>query len=236
MAVLVVSAVVVVAVPAVALGGPAAQQVETNGTFGQQISSFMQASAADADQSADRGMWQVRVNESANRTAEVSARARTLEERLQRLRDRSQRLTAQYENDTLPAIAYTARASAIRAQMANLRASVDETDRVAASVGVNDSRLTRLRRQANNMSGPEVAAFARRITDAPRGPPAGMPGGPPADRGPGVPGADGTARGGMGPGNDPGNGMPGRGNATDGAAGGGGNEPPAPGQGRPMAR
>ena len=191
---LVVCAVLVAAVPAVGLGAPATQQVGTNdtGTFGQQIASFMQASAADADQSADRGMWQVRVNASTDRATEVSDRARALDERLQRLQNRSQRLAAEYGNGAIPDVAYTARASAVRAQIANLRESINQTERTAAAAGVSDGTLDRLRRQAHNTTGPQVAAFARSITDPPRGPPAGMPGGPPADRGPGPGSIDGT--------------------------------------------
>jgi hypothetical protein len=193
---LVVCAVLVAAVPAVGLGAPATHQVGTNdtGTFGQQIASFMQASAADADQSAERGMWQVRVNASTDRAGEVTDRARALEERLQRLQNRSQRLAAEYGNGVASDVAYTARASAVRAQIANLRESINRTERTAAAAGVSDARLDRLRRQAHNTTGPQVAAFARAIADPPRGPPAGMPGGPPADRGPGVgPRSDGDA-------------------------------------------
>lgn len=186
---------VVVVIAAIALAAPVfgalpAGQFQTEepagdeDAFGQQIASFAQASAVDANGSADRGMWAAEVNGSSDPEPVVTDRTETLERRLERLENQSVALQAQRGNGTISEVAYTARASALRVRMANLREAVNETDRTARRVGVNVTKLAELRRAASNMSGPEVAALARNITDTPRGPPEGVPGGPPDDTGP----------------------------------------------------
>lgn len=230
---LAVCAVALVAVPVVGLGVPPGAQVDnassanaTNGSFGQQVSSFMQASAVDADSSVERGMWQASVNQTVNASGDpapkVTGRAGALERRLRELQNRTEQLRA--ERETLSEVAYTARASALRAQIANLREDINATERTAMRVGVNASSLDRLRAAAGNATGPEISAIARTITDATRGPPAAVPGGgPPDDRGPG--GADRANRTtGDGPGNA---GPPGRDSGP--AAGGSGNATSGPG-------
>ncbi|MEF8783799.1 MAG: hypothetical protein V5A39_12635, partial [Haloarculaceae archaeon] len=156
--------------------------------FGQQITSFAQASAVDANASADQGMWAAGLNSESNDTdgAEeaVTDRAETLEHRLARLENQSAALQAQHRNGTISETAYTARASALRVRVANLREAVTETDRAARRVGVNVTKLDDIRDAAFNMSGPEVAEIARNITDVPRGPPDEVPSNPPDDAGP----------------------------------------------------
>jgi len=165
---------------------------EGNG-MGAQVSSFMQSSAADADSSVDRGMRQASVNQGAEPGQAVEQRTSTLEDRLERLQDRADRLDAMHENGTIPEPAYNARASALRAQIANLQSDIDHARQIAQRHGVDESKLDRLRSDARNMTGPEVAEVARNITDAPRGPPDGAPGGPSdggEERGPPDDGAD----------------------------------------------
>ncbi|MFC7132620.1 MULTISPECIES: hypothetical protein [Salinibaculum] len=233
---LAVCAVALVAVPVVGLGVAPGAQVDnassdntTNGSFGQQVSSFMQASAADADSSVERGMWQASVNQTVNESGDpapkVAGRVAALERRLQELQNRTEQLRAERRNlSSNRQVAYTARASALREQIVNLREDINATERTAMRVGVDASSLDRVRAAAGNATGPEVAAIARSITDAPRGPPAGVPGGgPPGDRGPGgVDPANGTT--GPGPGNA---GPPGRDSGP--AAGGPGNATTGPG-------
>ena len=190
---LVVCSAVLVAVPVAGLAGTTPTQLDnasatntTNSSFGTQIASFMQASAVDINTSVESGMWQASVNQtidaSGDPTSKVDARATRLERRLRQLQNRTERLQAQ--RDALPEVAYTARASALREQIANLREDVNSTTTTAMRVGVNASRLDRLRSAAGNATGPAVAEAARSITDAPRGPPTGVPGaGPPADAG-----------------------------------------------------
>jgi len=191
---LVVCSAALVAVPVMGLGGTVPAQTEnttndTNGGFGQQISSFMQASAVDANTTVESGMWQASVNQTVDASGDpgpkVASRTARLERKLQRLQERTGQL--QTRREAIPEIAYTARASALREQIANLKDQINETTQTATRVGVNTSALQRLRTMAGNATGPEIAAMARTITDAPRGPPAGVPGGPPDGAGDGPP-------------------------------------------------
>ena len=185
-----------------------------NGSFGTQVTSFMQASAASANSSVESGVWQASVNGSAQPERAVRARARALEDRLDRLQNRSATLDAVHEREGPTGVAYTARASAVRAQLDSLRTAIDEVNETAKAAGVNTTRLDGLRDRAANLTGPEVAALARNITDVGRGPPPDA--GPPEDgtRGPPDSGASGP----------PGEGPPdSSGNATE--SGGGTDNP-----------
>jgi len=209
--------------------GGAADNRTGNGSFGTQVTSFMQASAASANSSVESGVWRASVNRSARPDRAVENRVASLDRRLDRLRNRSAELEAMRDRGEIPEVAYTARASAIRAQIDSLRTAVGEANETARQVGVNTTRLDRLRNEAANLTGPEVAALARNITDVGRGPPpgAGPPDGTPPQAGPpgngtgGPPGA-GPPGDGAGPGNgtggpDDGNGGPpdDRGNGQD---------------------
>ncbi len=150
---------------------------EENGSFGEQLSAFMQSSAVDANATVESGMWNAGVNASAMPEREVTNRTAQLEQERQQLERKATQL--QEKRDQLPTVAYTAQASALRERIRSLQKRIDGTERTAQRVGVNASALDRLRTQSANMSGPEVSAVARNITDAPRGPPADVPGGPP---------------------------------------------------------
>lgn len=204
----------------------------TNGSFGTQVTSFMQVSAASANSSVESGVWRASVNRSAQPERAVESRAAALERRLDRLRNRSAELAAM--RGEIPEVAYTARASALRAQVDALRTAVSEANETARQVGVNATRLDRLRDRAANTTGPEVAALARNITDVGRGPP---PGAGPPDRTPpqaGPPGDGTRGQPGTGTGGPPGEGPPSDGppespdNATESGNGTGG-----PGNGGP---
>lgn len=149
-----------------------------NGSFGEQLSAFMQSSAVDANTTVESGMWNAGVNASATPAQEVTNRTTQLEREQQRLERKVAQL--QEKRDQLPAVAYTAQASALRERIRSLQERINGTERTAQRVGVNASALDRLRTQTENMSGPEVSTIARNITDAPRGPPAGVPGNPPS--------------------------------------------------------
>lgn len=168
------------AVPSVAFhtaGVEAVQMADDNETeFGVQVSSFAQASATDASESVDAGLWEVRANTSDDPGAEVRNRTASLEARLDRLEERTERLEDRRGN--LSEAEYTARASALRVQAANIRSHVERTNATATRNGVSTEGLAELRNRAGNTTGPEVAAAARNITDAPRGPPGGV--GPPS--------------------------------------------------------
>jgi hypothetical protein len=114
-----------------------------------------------------------------------------LSERLDRLRERKADLMARHENGSI-------RGGEYRARLAHLAAEIRATERVAtrtsaaakdlpeqalAERGVSVENLTTLRRNAANMTGPEVAAVARNVTGNSSGPPFGvgegrLPGGP----------------------------------------------------------
>jgi uncharacterized membrane protein YgcG len=215
--------------------GDAADNRTVNGSFGTQVTSFMQASAASANSSVESGVWRASVNRSAQPERAVENRAASLDRRLDRLQNRSEELAAMRERGEIPEVAYTARASAIRTQIDSLRTAISEANETATQVGVNTTRLDRLRDRAANMTGPEVAALARNITDVRRGPPpgAGPPNGTPPQAGPpgngtGGPPSEGPPGNGTGgppsegpPGNGttgpPGEGQPGEGQPGDGA-------------------
>jgi len=155
---------------------------DTEEGLGTQVSSFAQASATDTRSSVDSGMWQTGLNES-NPAPDVQQRADQLEQRLEQLENRVDQLE---ENEQTPT--YTARASGLRAEMANVQTAIEEVNETANQHGVNVTELNQLRSQAANMTGPEVAEQARAIIDTPRGPPAhagpGNETGPPEDAGP----------------------------------------------------
>lgn len=172
---------VVLAGPSVGLGADFASSVEQvdNGTaendseseaaFGEQVSSFAQSSASDANHTMDTGLWNASVSSADDPTEPVRQRVGQLEQRIDRLESRIADLDAQREN--MSDAEYNARASALRAELSNLRDAIDQTNETARRVGVNAENLDTLRNAASNMTGPEVAALARNITDAPRGPP-----------------------------------------------------------------
>jgi len=150
---------------------------ESGGTagMGAQLTAFTQSSSAAANDSVENGMWRAGFDQSdaGERTNLVRDRAGTLERRLDRLQRQNESLRAEYENGSLPQPAYIARQSRLSARIDGLRTAVNDTDEAATRAGVNDSRLERLRKNASELDGPEVAAIAR-----------GLGGGPPADRGP----------------------------------------------------
>ncbi len=201
---LLLGAVLAIAVLGVAPGVAAqeANQTETgNVSFGAQVSAFMQSTAADANGTVDRGMWAQSAANASNPGAVVSERARQLQERIDRLERRSAELSAQANGSGMADPVYTARASAVRAELANLRSAVDQTAATAQARGVDTDQLTTLRERAGNVRGPEVAAAARTLTSGGQGPPEQDPEpteqGPSTDR-PGANPGDGTT---AGPGN-----------------------------------
>lgn len=196
-------------------------------SFGAQISAFMQSSAADADATVEQGMWNASIERVAAPEASVDRQASRLQSQLERLENRSEVLREARQNGSLTGVAYTARASAVRADLQNLRKSINETNATAQRHGVNETMLDDLREAAGSLDGPEVSAIARNVTDAGPGPPfdRGGTGGPSVNDGPGPPTeppgpngpADGTGPPRDVPGNATGGGPPGdEGNASGG--------------------
>ncbi|WP_227133512.1 hypothetical protein [Halorubellus salinus] len=187
----------------------------SNASMGAEVSAFMQASASDANASVDEGMFAAEWNQSnASANALVDKRAKTLESRLNALQNQKERLLAQKDN--LSDVAYTARMSALAARIDALQNALNATSDRARMAGVNATRLDELRTNANNLTGPEVAAIARNLSVGVGGPPAGTPGKGPGGAGP--PGQNETTGNGAPTANDstPGNGTPGGKNGSTG--------------------
>lgn len=158
-----------VAGPSGMTDAPAAQAEEGSG-MGSDVSSFMQSTSGQTDEAVESGMWNAAYENASNRSAVVQRRVSDIDRRLSDLQDRRDRLQAARENGSIGQAAYRARMSRLVGRMAGLNRSIDETDRQAREAGVNRSRVERLRRQAGNASGQEMAAVAR-----------SMAGGPPSD-------------------------------------------------------
>lgn len=187
---------------------------ESEASFGAQVSTFMQSTAADAESEVDRDMWAATVRQKDRPQAVIQDRAAHLGQELQTLQERVETLQAQREQGEISGVAYAARASQVRVQIANLQDSINAAAAQAASHGVNPGRLAELQEGAGNLKGPEIAAIARTITDAGERAQSGQ--GPPGEgRGTGAP--DGAGEGdqpGNGPDGEPGDGAPGQGNGN----------------------
>jgi hypothetical protein len=246
----------VVAVAVVAVGLPVAGAQETatetpiatNDTdesgLGTQLTAFLQSNSAAANDTVENGMWKAgfdRANESAKADL-VTRRTGSLEQRLEQLKTENRTLRKEYENGTISEQAYVARQSRLSARIDSLQTAVNDTETAAENAGVNDSRLTRLKQNASELSGPAVAGIARGLGGGPGAAPGQATNGTDADR-PRAPGqaADGTTAGqapnatdGQGPPNDDPDRNETGANGGDGAAdssgdGGDGGGPPAGG-------
>ncbi|MEF8825156.1 MAG: hypothetical protein V5A27_02265 [Halapricum sp.] len=169
----------------------AGENETTNGTapLGSQISAFMESTAASADSSMEAGTWEARFNESdVNRSAMTARRTETLERRLSSLEAELEQLNASGETD-VNNVSQAGRVASLTARIEALNRTIERTTTVARDAGVNTTRLERLRTNASQLHGQEVARMARNLTTlGPRGPPEDR--GPPGDRGQGPPGAD----------------------------------------------
>lgn len=194
-------------VTALAAGVATAQaaDAEPNASLGADVSAFMQASEADAENGVDDGMFDAALN----RTNDPEAKRALVERRQRRLaeRDRSLRTRRERIGET-PGIRARAVATRVAVGAAGLERSANDTRAVAASVGADTDRLEAIRSSAREMRGPDVAALARGLAGPPgnaRGPPEAAPGnrtgadrpgrnGSAAPRGPPGNGTDGADR------------------------------------------
>ncbi len=154
-----------------------------NATFGTAVASFMQASAAEAEGEVGQGMFLARFNrtDDAGRSAVVRRRVASLDDQLQRLRDRRDALLG----DANVTAVERARAAGLGARIATLKQSVNGTAVAAERAGLNVTALDRLREDARNLTGQEVAAIATGLADG--GPPFGEEDGDARDDGGGSP-------------------------------------------------
>lgn len=157
------------------MGSVAATEVEVEGDIDRRAFGLAVAGAA--------------TNES---KAEVVAdRLNRTRERLDELEARHERLREARENGSISNATYRREMTRLAAQVGETREMLNETETESAGLpvealerkGINATAIQRLKANASNLTGPEVAAIARSIA----GPGVGRPAhaGPPDDRGPG---------------------------------------------------
>jgi len=125
-------------------------------------------------------------NSDASRATIVAGSLDDSRERLTELRDRLAELERDRENGTISEARYKARTAQLSARINAVEHHLEQANETASGLpervreehGVNVSNIERLREEARNLSGPEVAAIAREV--AGENPGRGM-GGPPED-------------------------------------------------------
>ncbi|WP_440988778.1 hypothetical protein [Haloarchaeobius baliensis] len=200
---------------------PPGDNNSSNRSMGGAFSTFAQSAAADANGEVDSRMWGAAFNgsgDNATRTRLVEGRTTALEARLEALQEQRQRL--QERRDEMSRVAYRAQLASLTSRLAALGSALNQTEDAARETGVNTTQLDRIRQNASELTGPEIAEMARELGA----------GGPPED----VPGLDsddcpenrpncGNETGGNGddgPGDNPGQGEENRGNVSDGPGNG----------------
>ena len=169
--------------------GQTAQTAQSEtATTNASVGTLMQASAADTKNTVETGMFEAAYEAADNESREeiVSERTTTLEEQLARIK--SERAELQEQRKTLSNGAYRSRMAAITVEIASLERSIERTERRAAEIGVDESRLADLResaaairQNASAQAGVDIATIARGLSGS-DGPP-GSGGGPPSDPG-----------------------------------------------------
>jgi len=213
--VVVVAALFVTPAAALSLPGQTAQQTATNESIqpGAQLSGVVSVGQAELDGAVEgRAFGQAIASADTNesKAGVVAERMPGLENRLGDLREQREQLQAAYENGSLDRSTYEARTTAVAARIQQVERQLNRSHAVAVALpeqardraGVNVTAIERLRTQAGEMRGGEMAEIARGIAgprvgmgmpDTSRGgPPAGVPGnwtgpgagGPPAGPGP----------------------------------------------------
>lgn len=150
---------------AAASGGAVADVQETedpeaNETFGAEVSSFMQASTADAETEVDEGMFRAGMN----RAETGEERRRLIEKRQARLAARHAQLQDYREEFSTDQPAAKNRAVAARVSVGadGLERSVESTQEHAVRAGLDTSQLSDLRNGATELRG-QVADLARQL-------------------------------------------------------------------------
>jgi hypothetical protein len=153
----------------------------SNASFGAAVSGFMQASAADAEGDVEDGMFTARFAQAsaARQKALVRGRADGHAKRLDRLR--AERAELLNSTDGQPTLAQRAKAARLTARINALEESINTTSVAAEQAGVDSTQLEKLRANAGNLSGREVAAIARGLGPDAKGRPDAPAGGPPME-------------------------------------------------------
>lgn len=181
------------AVPSAAFGGPFDLDEDEDGEpFGLQVSTFMQSSAAETDETVRSGMWVASMARNGSNDA-VDFRGDQIFKRLDQIEQDLEKLAEKRNKSEISAIEYHARSSRLLGQYFGLQTAIGDAERVAIDRGIEAPGLERAKSRSNEV-GPRVDNIARGI---PGGVPPGLadggpssddrPGGPPADRSVGQP-------------------------------------------------
>lgn len=131
-----------------------------NGTFGAEVSSFMQASTADAETEVDEGMFQAgmrRANSTEERRQLIEARQARLAARHAQLEEQRDELSADQPNPKNRAVA-----TRVQVGAQGVERAADSTQEHAVRAGIDTSALNELRTSASELRG-EVADLAREL-------------------------------------------------------------------------
>jgi hypothetical protein len=182
----------VVAFPADADGSAPVQEADGNETAnetapGAHLAGVVNVQAAEVEgEVAERsfGVQLAAARSNASRASVLANQTGDLSERVTELRDRKQELRAAREAGDISAGRYRAEMARVAAELSTANRLLNRTTEAArrmpasalADAGVDAESLDRLREDAGELSGPEIAEIARDI------------GGPPANRSVGPPG------------------------------------------------
>ncbi|EJN59281.1 DUF7096 domain-containing protein [Halogranum rubrum] len=120
------------------------QSNQSSGSFGLQVSSFVQSTTAETNGVVENEMWEANVNRS-GRPTEVTRRVDRLDRRVTSLRDRRQSLTNEYENGTLSTLRYRAQLAQLNGELNALSAAASSTERAATRLNANPRGLSEVR-------------------------------------------------------------------------------------------
>ncbi|ELZ65175.1 hypothetical protein C457_16777 [Haloferax prahovense DSM 18310] len=145
---------------------------------GQRLSAVIGVQGSETDGELERRTFEARfanANSNASKAAVVATQVVTVRERLTELEQRRDRLEAQRENGTLSEGQYRARLTQTVADIERTRSMLNQTADAASTVpaeelsarGVETAELDRLRTNASELTGPEVAEIAREIAGNP---------------------------------------------------------------------
>lgn len=137
-----------------------------NGSFGAEVSSFMQASTADAETEVEAGMFQAAMQnaESAEERREIVAQR---QERLQQRQAELQERRAAIDGDQ-PNPKNRALATRVSVGADGLERAVDHTEEHAHQLGLDTAKLNEIRTNASSLKG-DVAELARDLGGQQRG-------------------------------------------------------------------
>lgn len=146
------------AVAAVPVGGTPSDEART---FGATISSFMQSSAAETQGSVENEMWSAEFEDASSERQEqmVQSRSGALERKVDRLEAERSELLNGSDDGLTPK--ERVKAARLAARIESLNDAIEDTQNAAKATGVDLQQLDKIRTEAENLSGPEVAEIAR---------------------------------------------------------------------------